>query len=167
MTQANAKVHIVPAGGGEAHWFTGCVWTYKARGPQTDGAYAVVELRVPPKRGMFGSPHAHPHEVKSIYVLEGTMTLLLGDEEVDAGPGAFAAIPRGVVHGFSNNGATEAKALVIYSPAGFEQFIADAGEPAQHGGFPPDTSGPPADRTKLRAARAKFAIDSHAPPEWR
>ena len=122
---------------------------------------------MPPDRGMFGSPHAHPHEVKSIYVLEGTMTLLLGDANVDAGAGTFVAIPKGVIHGFSNNRHEEAKALVFYSPAGFEQFIADAGEPAKHAGFPPDTSGPIADRTKLRAARAKYNIDSHAPPEWR
>jgi oxalate decarboxylase/phosphoglucose isomerase-like protein (cupin superfamily) len=39
--------------------------------------------------------------------------------------GSFVLIPRGTVHTFWNAGSTPAKLLVIFSPAGFEQFFVE------------------------------------------
>lgn len=36
------------------------------------------------------------------YVLEDTLTLTAGDETIQAGPGGYAYVPPGQVHGFSN-----------------------------------------------------------------
>ena len=165
MTNNDAKCKIVTAGEGEAYWFVGGLWVYKARKEDTQGQYALVEVTVPANCGIFGSPHAHAHEEKALYVLEGILTLNLEDGDVEAPAGSFAVIPRSVVNGFSNNHDQVGKALIIYSPAGFESFIQDAGEPAQTRTLPP-VSGPPADRSKLRSARSKYDIESKAPPEW-
>jgi quercetin dioxygenase-like cupin family protein len=46
------------------------------------------------------SPHIHLRHVDSFYVLEGELAVLVDDEEVLLGPGAFASAPPELVHGF-------------------------------------------------------------------
>jgi hypothetical protein len=62
-------------------------------------------------------------------------------------------LPRGIPHAFSVIGGVGAKLLQISSPADFEQFAAEAGEPA-----PSLTLPPPAEPNipKLLAAMAKY-----------
>jgi mannose-6-phosphate isomerase-like protein (cupin superfamily) len=40
------------------------------------------------------------------YVLEGTLTMRLGDETTELPAGSFVCVPPGVVHTFSNPGET-------------------------------------------------------------
>jgi mannose-6-phosphate isomerase-like protein (cupin superfamily) len=51
------------------------------------------------------------------------MTFIFGDEEVWAGPGAFALVPPGVKHGFRNDGDSPVRMLNIHAPAGFDRRI--------------------------------------------
>lgn len=44
-------------------------------------------------------PHFHPNEEQFMYILEGKMRMVLGDEERDIGPGTLVHIPRNVRHG--------------------------------------------------------------------
>ena len=44
-------------------------------------------------------PHSHPNDEQWIYMLEGRLTHLLGDEIVTVGPGDLVHIPRNTVHG--------------------------------------------------------------------
>jgi uncharacterized cupin superfamily protein len=54
---------------------------------------------------MLGSPvHTHSAEDEYSIVLSGTLTAQVGDEIVEAGPGAVVAKPRGVAHAFWNAG---------------------------------------------------------------
>ncbi len=73
----------------------------------------------------FPGPVLHHHErmVDSFYVLEGTLTLRLGDREVSAGPGSFAAAPPGAVHTFSNPGEHDVRMLNLIAPAGYEGYL--------------------------------------------
>jgi quercetin dioxygenase-like cupin family protein len=59
------------------------------------------------------------------YVLEGTLTLRLGDEILEAGPGTFVCVPPGVVHTFSNQGSEPARFLNFNTPAGWEDYMRD------------------------------------------
>ena len=56
-------------------------------------------------------------------MLEGEVTVRVGDRTVSAAPGSFVMIPRGTVHTFAKAGDTPAKLLVIISPPGFERFF--------------------------------------------
>jgi oxalate decarboxylase/phosphoglucose isomerase-like protein (cupin superfamily) len=42
------------------------------------------------------------------------------------GPGSFVLVPPGVVHTFANRGATPARFLNMYQPAGNEQYLKEA-----------------------------------------
>jgi uncharacterized cupin superfamily protein len=65
-------------------------------------------------------PHSHSAEDDSFYILEGELTLLLGDDEVVAGPGAFVLVPPGVTHTFANRSDTPVRMLNVHAPAGFD-----------------------------------------------
>ena len=60
--------------------------------------------RIPPGKESF-LPHAHSAQEEWVYVLEGTGTALIGDEEIAIGPGDFLGFPTdGTVHHLMNHG---------------------------------------------------------------
>ena len=54
---------------GEALWFNNDLLTFKATGPETGGAFLVVEEVA--RRGKVTPLHAHPEEEETFYILEG------------------------------------------------------------------------------------------------
>jgi quercetin dioxygenase-like cupin family protein len=79
-----------------------------------------------PVEARFGGPPLHTHELwdEGFYVLEGEVTIQAGDDVVKATPGTFAFAPRGVARTFSNRTDTDARILVLFTPAGFERYLA-------------------------------------------
>jgi quercetin dioxygenase-like cupin family protein len=91
----------------------------KATGEHTGGSFFLAESTLAP--GFAGPPpHRHRELHDMFYVLEGTLTLRLGDGEIEAGPGTFACIPPGVVHTFGNDSANPVRLLNFNTPAGWE-----------------------------------------------
>lgn len=54
------------------------------------------------------------------YVIEGTMSILVGERWIDAARGTFVLAPAGVRHDFENRGARRAGILNFSIPGGFE-----------------------------------------------
>ncbi len=87
---------------------------------ESDGEYAVVRYQVRP--GDEPPLHTHTREDEMVYVVDGEITAIVGDTEVDVGPGAFAALPRNVPHTIRVKG--ESATLVLtFIPAGLERFF--------------------------------------------
>ena len=63
-------------------------------------------------------------------MLDGELRVLAGEEEHTAGPGTVAILPRRLRHACVVTSAT-ARFLLLHTPGGFEQFAAEAGEPAR------------------------------------
>ena len=57
------------------------------------------------------------------YVLEGTMSFLIGDRWLDAPRGSFVLAPSGVTHDFENRGAVRAGILNFSARGNFEQHM--------------------------------------------
>ena len=57
------------------------------------------------------------------YVLEGTMSLLVGDEWIDAPQGSFVLVPGGMTHDFENRGDVRAGVLNFSAPGDFEPHM--------------------------------------------
>ena len=92
---------------------------FLADGDETGDRYSVSIWWVDPGKP---GPGAHSHEANEelFYVIEGTMTFLVGDQRVDAPAGTFLRIPAGVVHDFENRTPHQAGALNVFIPGGFE-----------------------------------------------
>jgi quercetin dioxygenase-like cupin family protein len=57
------------------------------------------------------------------YVLEGELTLRIGDDERTALPGTFACFPPGVAHTFSNRTDAQVRMLNFNTPSGWEDYM--------------------------------------------
>ena len=100
---------------------------FKLDSEMTNGSLAIVEHHLAP--GQLGAaPHTHKHEDEISYVLEGTVTVKLGDRVFEAGPGTLVFKPRGEQHAFWNQGSVPARFLEIISPGGFEHYFAELHE---------------------------------------
>src|SRR6202140_604084 len=95
--------------GGEAFWLLGMLETVKIGSADTGGQYGLLEVLIPPG---LGSPwHVHPEEDEWFYVLDGNLTIYVGDTRVDLTAGGFAFGPKGVPHTFIGAGSSPARAL--------------------------------------------------------
>ncbi|WP_019585943.1 cupin domain-containing protein [Deinococcus apachensis] len=101
--------------------------TLKLRDAMTAGAYSVHE-NVLPAGSPGPRPHLHRYHQETFYVLEGELTVRVGEQTLQAPAGSFVVIPRGVVHQPSNPGAQPTRVLLIFSPGGMDRFFIEAAE---------------------------------------
>jgi mannose-6-phosphate isomerase-like protein (cupin superfamily) len=75
----------------------------------------------------FAGPPSHVHERlhDMFYVLDGTLTMRLGDETTELPEGSFVCVPPGIVHTFSNPSQTPVRILNFNTPAGWESYMRD------------------------------------------
>jgi mannose-6-phosphate isomerase-like protein (cupin superfamily) len=95
---------------------------FKAEGSDGDGTFCLVETTL---AAGFPGPVLHRHRelVDTFFVLDGTLALRLGDDEVEAPPGSFACIPPGNVHTFANRSRGTVRIVNLMAPGGFEQYL--------------------------------------------
>ena len=145
-------------GEGDGVWFLGTLMTIKATHADTAGAYTLLEQTTPP---LFGPPlHVHHAEDEAFYVLGGALHVVCGDQSFDAVPGSFVLLPRGIPHTFQA-GEEGARLLQITSPAGFENFAHEVGEPAARAELPPPAA---PDIPSLVAAAERHGSSIVGPP---
>lgn len=99
--------------------------TLKASAEQTAGTLGVFECAIPP--GAPGPPeHVHVTFDEAFYVPEGALPLQVEGETTLLRAGAFAFVPRGTRHTFSNPSGAPIRFLTVCTPGGFEGFFVDA-----------------------------------------
>lgn len=93
---------------------------FKADGTETSDRYSVSEWWLEPHTT---GPGVHRHEANDeiFYVIEGTPSLLIGEEWVTASRGAFFRIPAGTMHDFENRTGKRAGLLNFFIPGDFEK----------------------------------------------
>ena len=94
---------------------------FKADGPETGNGYSISEWWLEPRTKGPGA-HSHPED-DVFYVIEGTMSILIGDQWKDAPKGAFIVIPGGMTHDFENRSSARAGVLNFSYPGGFEPHM--------------------------------------------
>ena len=126
--------YLYQPGESEQRWMGETSTYFLATGEQTGGAFGLVDERA--GRGESVPLHRHRDDMESFYVLEGEMTLYIGDQPgVRAPAGSFAHLPGGTVHGFRVESET-ARYLILTTPrhGEFYRAITLASRP---GGLPP------------------------------
>ncbi len=146
---------ILP-GGGPKVAVAGDVYQIKLTGEQTGGRCAVFEFFVPPGGGP--PPHIHRREEEMFYVMEGELTFAVAGQEFVVPAGGFLTAPRDIAHSFRNQSNAPARAIVIVSPAGLENFFLEIGTPWDDAYLAP---GPPdaAAIAKLLAVAPKYGLE--------
>jgi quercetin dioxygenase-like cupin family protein len=136
---AVAKVKAVTTGEGEARWWFGSLAVIKATSADTGGQMTIVEVTCPP--GEEAPLHVHHREDEGFWILDGSVTLYVGDETIEAGPGDYALGPRDIPHRYTV-GPAGCRMLFICVPGGFENLVKGMSVPAESRTLPPDL-GPP------------------------
>jgi quercetin dioxygenase-like cupin family protein len=140
-TEPITKPYRVAAGEGLADvwWKTGRV-TVKVAGAETGDAFAQIEVDGP--RGDATPVHVHHNEDETFYVLEGEVTVLVGDERIDLVAGDFVFAPRDVPHAYVVR-SERSRMLSTISPAGIEQLFVSLGTPVADAEPPTEMVMPP------------------------
>jgi len=97
---------------------------FKVGGDEVDNAFDYFEIRT---SYLEGPPlHIHILQVETFHLIEGELTVKVGDQLIEAKPGDFILIPKGVVHTYVNlKEGTIARAVGNLSPGGFYKFVAE------------------------------------------
>jgi quercetin dioxygenase-like cupin family protein len=117
-----ARAVIVREPGEGRAWAMGRISAvFKADGAETQGRYSISEWWLEPHTQGPGA-HAHPED-DIFYVIEGTMSLRVGERWTHASRGAFVLVPGGVVHDFENRTGERAGVLNFSVPGDFEAHM--------------------------------------------
>ena len=161
MRQTTAPVapRHVAASSGRTVRVMGNRVTYKAVADETGGAYSLFEGVIEPGSGV--PPHYGRYEDETLWVLEGTFGLGLGDEMLELGPGGYAFVPRGTVHALTNVGNGPGRLLLLVTPGGLREKYFD-----ELGGARgvPQALGGPDDSERAAAIAAKYGTELLFPP---
>jgi quercetin dioxygenase-like cupin family protein len=82
---------VLRAGLGRTVWVVGDLYTIKASGKDTGGAFTLIEVMVPPLSGP--PPHVHRREDEAFYVLEGEFEVQIDNQRLTAGPARGSRFP--------------------------------------------------------------------------
>jgi quercetin dioxygenase-like cupin family protein len=148
LTAADAAVAEVP----------GHAFRVLADAGSTGGRYSLTEATSPVGAGV--PPHIHRGAVECFYVLAGDYRLTVSGQVHEAGPGGFLLVPRGAAHEFEVVGSQLARAVVIFSPAGFERCFRAMPEIFGTPGEP----GPLWEHANLEQGTVLLAPDQPHPP---
>lgn len=117
-----ARVGVfLPPGDGRSYPMGRISAVFKADGDETAGAYSISEWWLEPHTQ---GPGAHSHEEDDVfYVIEGTMSFLMGDRWIDAPRGSLVVAPGGMTHDFENRSSSRAGVLNFSVPGDFEESM--------------------------------------------
>jgi len=133
-------------------------------GEQTGGAYAVIDMLIPPQGGP--GPHAHADFQEAFYVMEGEIEVRTEAQTYTARKGAFVNIPLGgLVHDFKNQTDTMAHLLCVLTPAGMEGMFQEIGRPVAPGAFLPPPEMNPEEQKRLQGIAEKYG-QKLFPPDY-
>ena len=131
---AAARITAIAADEGEARWWFGALAVIKATAADTAGQMTIVEVTEPP--GAAAPLHVHHREDEAFWILEGSVTIEVGDETIEAGPGDYAMGPRDIPHRYTV-GPDGCRMLFICTPGGFENLVREMSVPAESRTLPP------------------------------
>lgn len=157
MTERRAI--LVRPGEGTSVWSLGGRFTVKLDRDASEGRYALVEALA--FRSTEPPMHVHHREDEAWYVLDGHMTFYVGDQVLEAPSGSFVLAPMGLPHTFTVD-EEPTRVLVLASPAGFEHFALELGEPAE-GDVPPAPLAVPSPEV-LGPVAERYGIEVVGPP---
>ncbi len=134
VTQAQLQALMRKSDEGRALWHLDALLIFKALGSETAGQFWALEGLADQRMAV--PLHTHSREDELWYILEGEFEFIIGDERRIIGPGTFAYIPRNTPHSFFVK-SERARWFGIGTPAGFDDWFFETGQPAKTLTLPP------------------------------
>ena len=122
----------------------------KVRAEDTDGRYSLLEHALEPET-LAMPMHRHRAEMKTLYAIEGSLTVQIGVDVFMAMPGASLVVPAGTMHTMWNETDRGVRFLSVVAPGGLERYYAEVGAVVPVRGKP--------DIEAVLAASARFGIE--------
>ena len=122
-----------------AYWWLDTLWIVLADSNDTGGRFSLMEEVA--SKGSGPGPHKHTWSDETFYVLDGDITVLIGDEIKTARTGDFLMVPRNKRHAFRVASET-ARFLNSYTPASLEACLVEWATPAPERVLPPKGASP-------------------------
>lgn len=119
---------------GDPYWCLGSLTVLKATDENTAGSFSMIEEQIP--AGFSPPLHVHYHDDELFYILDGVVTVEIGDERFTATSGSTVFAPHGVPH--STLTEEETRWLMFVHKPGLEQLWASIGQPADSWNIPDD-----------------------------
>ncbi len=116
----------------------------------TGGQYSVLEHALEPE-SLAMPMHRHRIETKTLYAIEGSVTVQIDTEVFVATPGASLLVPAGTMHTMWNETDRRVRFLAIVAPGGLERYYGEVAALVASSGKP-DIDG-------VIAASAKYGIE--------
>jgi mannose-6-phosphate isomerase-like protein (cupin superfamily) len=107
-------------------------------GQDMGGAYCLRDMKVVPGKGV--PRHMHTREDEAYFVISGELGAIVGDEGFTLRGGETLMAPRNIPHQLSNSGDVANHYLIMFSPAGFEEFLKATSVTAPDDAVPPTES---------------------------
>ena len=124
----------------ERRWFLETLVAIRVPHDAGDDGISVIESVAP--YGDSPPLHIHRNEDELFHVLEGTMRLRVGDDELVADAGDIFLAPKGVPHTYRVESREGARWLVTTTCGDFEAMVRAASRPAEREELP-ECTGPP------------------------
>ena len=130
----------VSSDAGQARWWFASLAVIKATAADTGGQLTIIEVTEPP--GAAAPLHIHHREDEAFWILDGDVTIVVGDTAIEAHAGDYAFGPRGVPHRYTV-GPNGCRMLFICTPGGFEDLVLGMSRPAESRTLPPPSEEEP------------------------
>jgi mannose-6-phosphate isomerase-like protein (cupin superfamily) len=143
---------VLAPGAGRVHNVLGAPYRFLVTSKETDKQFALIESTAPPQSAV--PLHVHTREDETFFILEGTFEITCGGRTFTLGQNGTAFLPRSIPHSYRNPQHSKARYLVLITPGGFEECLAEfARLPAEQ---------PPAFET-LAAIGRRYGLEFPAP----
>ena len=118
--------HVPPGKGDNYDWSADHTFV-KVSADDTNGMYTLMEDNL--KANFQLGLHMHRTHAETFYVLSGPIEFYIDGDWISAVAGTCLHIPPGIPHAcMVTDGITDARMLMIYQPAGFDQYLKALGK---------------------------------------
>ena len=143
-------------------WFLNTYVTFPVGAPEGKDDLSVLEHRAP--CGDSPPMHIHHTEDEVFHILEGELTIRVGNETGRYGPGAVLVAPKGIPHSYRVDSSEGGRWVTVTAHGDFERFVRAVGREAENDELPPPVHLSPEAIEQVAAVARTFGIELAGPP---
>ncbi|MPZ08324.1 MAG: cupin domain-containing protein [Nitrososphaeraceae archaeon] len=164
MENTDYSVTAVAAKEGPIVSVVGDTYRIVIGGDQTNGAYVLIDMLIPPKGGP--GPHSHATFQEAFYIIDGEIKVITKEKTYTAKKGFYVNIPfNGPVHKFTNETDKTAHILCFITPAGMEKMFEEIGKSVEADTLLPIPQMTPEELKQLQSIAEKYGQKLY-PPDY-